>query len=73
MPDFEHSEENGWVTELPPWRPGPEALARRHEEQERWAQLRTVELLASMERRLEELHDRVARLERDNRVRRAAA
>ena len=66
-----YAEENGWMADLPPWRPDPSAIAQQREDRERVTLLRLTELLASHQRSIEELHARVAVLERP-RDRRAA-
>ena len=52
-----YARQNGWR------RPDRAALADQHEDRERLTLLRTLELIRSMEKRLEEMHDRVVALE----------
>lgn len=63
-----YAEENGWDAERPAWRPDPVALAQQHEDRERVTLLQAAELLASHQRSIEELHERVAVLERERRA-----
>ena len=63
-----YAEENGWDTERPAWRPDPDAIAEQHADRQRMTLLRAAELLASHQRSIEELLERVVALEQQRRA-----